>query len=145
MQLKIRIMADILMYFLTALLLTISKSLLKRSIKWFDRFPFSSSISPLVRPALLLICPLRSLTVSGGVLQRYKNIDCFSVTETHLSAQVSDNEIGYRLGRQAQTKGVAVYVRDCLSVSRRGDLVGDSLLDTILSTHPHNISLKKVI
>ena len=138
-------MADILMYFLTALLLTISKSLLKRSIKWFDRFSFSSSISPLVRPAHLLICSLRSLSVSGGVLQRYKNIDCFSVTETHLSAQVSDNEIGYRLGRQAQTKGVAVYVRDCLSVSRRGDLVGDSLLDTILSTHPHNISLKKVI
>lgn len=105
MQLKIRIMADILMYFLTAFLLTISKSLLKRSIKWFDRFPFSSSISPLVRPAHLLIYPLRSLSVSGGVLQRYKNIDCFSVTETHLSAQVSDNEIGYRLGRQAQTKG----------------------------------------
>ena len=64
------------------------------------------------------------------LLQRYKNTDCFSVTETHLSAQVSDDEIGiqgytiYRLDQQAHTKGgsVAVYVRDCLSVSRRYDL-----------------------
>ena len=55
------------------------------------------------------------------LLQRYKNIDCFSVTETHLSAQVSDDEIGIQsytglyylpFGLQAQTKGggVAFYV-----------------------------------
>ena len=64
------------------------------------------------------------------LLQGYKNIDCFSGTETHLSAQVSADEIGiqghtiYRLDRQAQTRrgDVAVYVRDCLSVSRHYDL-----------------------
>ena len=69
------------------------------------------------------------------LLQRYKNIDCFSVTETLLSAQVSDDEIGiqgytiYRLDRQAQTKGggVAVYVRECWSVSKCYDLESKSV------------------
>ena len=51
------------------------------------------------------------------LLQRYKNIDCFSVTETHLSAQVSDDEIGIQsytglyylpFGLQAQTKGAVL-------------------------------------
>jgi len=73
--------------------------------------------------------------VAWLLLQRYKNTDCFSVTETHLSAQVFDDEIGiqgytiYRLDQQAHTKGggVAVYVRNCLSVSRRYDLESKSV------------------
>ena len=84
----------------------------------------------------LNVCPLLPKTDKIRLLlQRYKNTDCFSVTETHLSAQVSDDEIGiqgytiYRLDQQAHTKGggVAVYVCDCLSVSRRYDLEQESV------------------
>ena len=69
------------------------------------------------------------------LLQRYRNIDCFPVTITQLSAQVFDDEIGiqgytiYRLDQQVHTKrgGVAVYVRDYLSVSGRYDLESKSV------------------
>ena len=45
------------------------------------------------------------------LFQRYDNIDCFAITETLLSGQVSDDDIGvqgyifYRLDWHAQTKG----------------------------------------
>ena len=43
----------------------------------------------------LNVCPLLPKTDKIRLLlQRYKNTDCFSVTETHVSAQVSDDEIG---------------------------------------------------
>ena len=69
------------------------------------------------------------------LLVRHKDIDFFSITETHLSSHISDDEIGiqgytiYRLDRQAQSKGggVGVYVRDCVSVSRRFDLESNSI------------------
>ena len=69
------------------------------------------------------------------MLLRHKDIDFFSITETHLSSHISDDEIGiqgytiYRLDRQAQSKGggVGVYVRDCVSVSRRFDLESNSI------------------
>ena len=69
------------------------------------------------------------------LLLRYKDIDFFSITETHLSSNISDDEIGipgytiYRLDRQAQSKGggVLVYVRNCVSVSRRYDLESKSI------------------
>ena len=70
------------------------------------------------------------------LLLRYKDIDFFPVTETHLSPNISDGEIGipgytiYRLDRQAQSKGggVLVYVRNCVSVSRRYDLACGSCI-----------------
>ena len=69
------------------------------------------------------------------LLLRYKAIDFFSITETCLSSHISDDEIGikgytiYRLDRKAQFKGggVVVYVRDCVSVSRRFDLESNSI------------------
>ena len=45
------------------------------------------------------------------LLLRYKDIDFFSITETHLSSHISDDEIGlqgytiYRLDCQAESKG----------------------------------------
>ena len=73
-----------------------------------------------------------------------RNIDCFSVTETHLSALVFDDEIGiqgytiYRLDQQAHTKGggVAVYVRSCLSVER-------FLFDLEMKTRKQNRNKKR--
>ena len=50
------------------------------------------------------------------LLLRYKDIDFFSTTETHLSSHISDDEIGiqgytiYRLDCQAQSKGGGVGV-----------------------------------
>ena len=64
------------------------------------------------------------------LFEHYKGFDIFSVTETHLSSNVSDSEISingytlYRRDRQSHSKGggVVVYVKDSLLVSRRTDL-----------------------
>ena len=68
------------------------------------------------------------------LLERYKGIHMFSVSETHLASQVSSNEIAiegytiYRKDRQHQAKGggVMVYLLDSLPVMRRVDLESPS-------------------
>ena len=69
------------------------------------------------------------------LLLRYRDIDFLSITETHLSSHISDDEIGiqgytiYHLDRQAQSKGgsVVVYESDCMSVSSHPDLESNSI------------------